>query len=120
MSYCAVLFVSLALGVDAFSVAMGIGLGGLHRREAFFFCGLVTVFHVVMPLTGLFLGTYLGYLVGPLATTAGALLLLAIGGNMIFESLREKSFPLGVVGRRQRDFFGLFFSYFYSINYFSL
>ncbi len=90
MNYPAVLLVSIALGVDAFSVAIGIGLLGVKIREIFLVSGVVSVFHVVMPLIGLYLGAYLGNIAGPIAGTIGALVLLAIGFNTIWESLRKR------------------------------
>jgi len=89
MDYPAVLLVSIALGIDAFSVAIGIGLLGVKWREVFLVSGTVSIFHVFMPLIGLYLGTYLGKIAGPIASTIGALVLLAIGLNMLWDSIRE-------------------------------
>jgi len=89
MDYLAVLLVSVALGVDAFSVAIGIGLLGIKSREVLLVSGTVSIFHVFMPLMGLYLGTYLGKIAGPIASTIGALVLLAIGLNMLWDSIRE-------------------------------
>jgi len=89
MDYSAVLLVSIALGVDAFSVAIGIGLLGVKLREVLLVSGTVSIFHVFMPLIGLYLGTYLGKIAGPIASTIGALVLLAIGLNMLWDSIRE-------------------------------
>lgn len=88
MNYPAVLLVSVALGIDAFSVAIGIGLLGVKIREIFLVSGVVSVFHIFMPLIGLYLGAYLGNIAGPIAGTIGALVLLAIGLNTIWDSLR--------------------------------
>lgn len=88
MNYPAVLLVSVALGIDAFSVAIGIGLLGVKIREIFLVSGVVSVFHIFMPLIGLYLGAYLGNIAGPIAGTIGALVLLAIGLNTMWDSLR--------------------------------
>lgn len=88
MNYPAVLLVSVALGVDAFSVAIGIGLLGIKIKEILLVSGVVSIFHVFMPLIGLYLGAYLGNIAGPIASTIGALVLLAIGLNMLWDSLR--------------------------------
>lgn len=89
MNYPAVLLVSIALGVDAFSVAIGIGLLGVRFKEILLVSATVSIFHVLMPLIGLYLGTYLGNIAGPIASTIGAIVLLAIGLNMLGDSIRE-------------------------------
>ena len=95
MNYSAVFLVSIALGIDAFSVAIGIGLAGIKRREIYLVSGVVCLFHIFMPLLGLSLGTYLGQVAGPIASVIGALVLITIGVSTIWENLRG----LGWVGR---------------------
>lgn len=95
MNYTTVLLVSVALGIDALSVALSIGLAGVNRREIIMVSGAVTTFHVFMPLLGLSLGHYLGQIAGPLASAIGALVLITIGTSTIWKSLRE----LGIFGR---------------------
>jgi putative Mn2+ efflux pump MntP len=89
LNYPTVLLVSVALGIDAFSVALGLGLMGVRLRDIALVSGAVSVFHVVMPLIGLSLGAYLGQIAGPVASMIGALVLLAIGLNTIWDSLKE-------------------------------
>lgn len=92
MNYPSVLLVSIALGIDAFSVAISIGLAGVKRAEIILVCGIVTLFHILMPLLGLSLGTYLGQVAGPLASTVGALVLITIGLSAIWKNLKELGF----------------------------
>lgn len=91
MDYATVLLVSVALGIDAFSVAIGLGLMGVKVREILLVSGVVSIFHVFMPLTGLYLGGYLGSVAGPVASLIGALVLVAIGLNICWDSLRDSS-----------------------------
>ncbi|MGI6587924.1 MAG: manganese efflux pump MntP family protein [Peptococcia bacterium] len=107
MNYPAVLLVSVALGVDAFSVAIGIGLLGVKIKEILLVSGVVSIFHIFMPLIGLYVGAYLGNIAGPIASTIGALILLAIGLNMVGDNLREHNFvkhavrtPKSLVGKK--------------------
>lgn len=93
MDYATVLLVSVALGIDAFSVAIGLGLMGVKIREILLVSGVVSLFHVFMPLIGLYLGAYLGNIAGPIAGLIGALVLLAIGLNICWDSLRETRLP---------------------------
>lgn len=89
MDYATVLLVSVALGIDAFSVAIGLGLMGVKAGEILLVSGVVSIFHVFMPLTGLYLGGYLGSIAGPVASLIGSLVLVAIGLNICWESLRD-------------------------------
>lgn len=92
MNYFTVFIVSVALGIDAFSVAVGIGLGGAKKKQMLKITAAVTVFHVFMPLAGLYLGSILGRIAGPLAGVIGALVLMAIGLSVIWKSLKELGF----------------------------
>ncbi len=89
MNYFTVLLVSVALGIDAFSLAIGIGLTGIKKREMYILSGVITLFHIFMPLLGLSLGTYLGRIAGPVAGSIGALVLIAIGVSAIWNNLRQ-------------------------------
>lgn len=82
--------VAMALGTDAFSLATGLALGGFRGRRALLFAGTVGVFHIIMPLTGLYLGLLLGRLLGKVAAVIGALVLAGIGGLMLWEALTTR------------------------------
>jgi putative Mn2+ efflux pump MntP len=99
VDYATVLLVSVALGIDAFSVAIGLGLMGVKLREILLVSGVVSIFHVFMPLTGLYLGSYLGSIAGPVASLIGAMVLVAIGLNICWESIRDMGWLQGV-GRK--------------------
>lgn len=89
MNYLTVILVSIALGIDAFSLAISIGLMGIRQREVLIVSGTVTIFHIFMPLLGLTLGLYLGKVAGPTAGLIGALVLIAIGLSAIWKNVRE-------------------------------
>lgn len=89
MNYFSVLLVSVALGIDAFSVAISIGLAGIKRKEVYLVSGVVTLFHIFMPLIGLNMGNYLGRIAGPMASTIGAFVLISIGLHTIWSNLKE-------------------------------
>lgn len=84
-SMISVLAVAVALGADAFSVALGLGLSGVPRSFKTKFVVTVAVFHVVMPLVGLYVGLTAGNLFGRWAAIIGAIVLAFIG----FEMLRK-------------------------------
>lgn len=89
MTLATVLLVAVALGTDAFSMAIGIGLTGIRWRRIAMISGIVSLFHIFMPLTGLFLGSLLGKAVGQLASYIGAVVLIFIGIQMLREGFGE-------------------------------
>jgi len=83
-----VLALSVALGADAFSLALAIGLVGIGKRMTLRLSLIVAIFHVIMPLGGLLLGQALGIVLGQLAKGIGAAVLLWLGGRMLFHVWR--------------------------------
>lgn len=89
MQFWEVVGVAVALGTDAFSLAVGLGLGGVRRLKALGFSFTVCLFHVFMPLVGLMIGSYVSYRVGDWAGIAGGIVLVVIGAEMISVGLRS-------------------------------
>ncbi|WP_434510968.1 manganese efflux pump MntP [Desulfitobacterium sp. AusDCA] len=96
MNLAWVLALSIALGADAFSLALAIGLTGIDKRMMLRLSIIVAIFHVFMPLTGILLGQALGKVIGQLAKGVGALVLFWLGGRMLFNAWRPapQSYPL--------------------------
>lgn len=84
MEWSFVLPVSVALGMDAFSFSLALGLIGIRNRTALYLTLIVAVFHVFMPLLGLWVGQKLGTLFGDIAIGIGTIILLWLGGRMIW------------------------------------
>lgn len=84
----AVLLMATALGMDAFSLGIGIGLKGVRLLDALKLSSVIAVFHVLMPLAGMATGHYVSSLLGGVATSVGGALLLLLGGHMVYSSLR--------------------------------
>lgn len=91
-----VVAVAAALGADAFSLALAIGLAGIRRSLMVRLTLVVAVFHVLMPLVGMLLGQALGSILGQFAGLMGALVLIWLGGRMLYNVFRPatQSFPL--------------------------
>lgn len=83
------LLMAAALGMDAFSLGIGIGLRGIRLVHIARLSAVIGVFHVLMPLAGMFTGKLMGALLGHIATFAAGLLLVLLGGHMIYTSLRS-------------------------------
>ncbi|OBZ10018.1 MULTISPECIES: manganese efflux pump MntP family protein [Bacillales] len=82
------LIIALALGLDAFSLGLGIGLKGIRLLDILKLGIVIALFHVIMPLAGIYTGQYVGGLLGDVATTAAGILLVLLGGHMVYSSLR--------------------------------
>ncbi|MFD3259308.1 manganese efflux pump MntP family protein [Paenibacillus lentus] len=82
-----ILLMAVALGMDAFSLGIGIGMRGVRRVEMLRIGVLVAFFHLLMPLLGIVAGQYAGELLGSLAKYVSGGLLVLLGGHMIWSSL---------------------------------
>ncbi|GGJ02405.1 putative manganese efflux pump MntP [Alicyclobacillus cellulosilyticus] len=88
---------SLAIGMDAFSLSMGLGLNGLRRDQALRLAAWIGVFHVGMTLAGLWAGAVLGSRLGYAAHVFGAALLIGMGLHMLYGSVSQQpeAMPFG-------------------------
>lgn len=88
MSLITLIILAVALGTDAFSLCVGIGLAGINRRQIILISITVLIFHIAMPLLGWLVGEYAGSLLGRVAAIAGALLLVYLGIKMVWDTWR--------------------------------
>ncbi|MDP4158792.1 MAG: manganese efflux pump, partial [Bacillota bacterium] len=90
-----VIAVAIALGADAFSLSLAIGLAGIRKSVMLRLSLVVAVFHVIMPLGGLMLGQALGSILGGFASGIGALVLIGLGGRILYKVYRPpiEQFP---------------------------
>jgi manganese efflux pump family protein len=85
------LIMALALGMDAFSLGVGIGMRGIRLRDILKLSTVIALFHILMPLAGIWTGRYVSTLLGSVATTVAGGLLLLLGSHMVYSSLRGDS-----------------------------
>ncbi|WP_174845432.1 manganese efflux pump MntP family protein [Sporolactobacillus shoreae] len=85
----ALFIMALALGMDAFSVCMGMGMSALRLHQAAKIGMWIGLFHMLMPLSGIVLGHLLSHRFGEIAGLAGGLLLVLIGTQMILSLARQ-------------------------------
>ncbi len=83
MNFLTLIFLAVALGTDAFSLCVGIGLTGVARKQILLISIAILLFHIFMPLAGWFAGGFAGSLMGRAAAVAGSLLLIYLGVRMI-------------------------------------
>ncbi|EXX87385.1 membrane protein [Paenibacillus darwinianus] len=89
-----VLVMAVALGMDAFSLGIGIGLKGIRKLDILKLSLIIALFHIWMPLMGMYTGQYMSMLLGGVAVKAGGALLVLLGGHMIYSSLRGDAVQL--------------------------
>jgi putative Mn2+ efflux pump MntP len=93
MSFFTLLILAVALGSDAFSLCVGIGMAGVKRKQMLLISITVLVFHILMPLSGWYIGELAGNLLGRAAAVIGSLLLIYLGIIMIWATLRKDRAP---------------------------
>ena len=91
MSFLEILLIAIALGCDAFSVALCLAAGGDHK----FWQTLRLVisfgfFQFLMPIIGVFIGSSVVSFIQPAAKWIAALMLLAIAIHMIKNGLHDE------------------------------
>ncbi|MNO56412.1 putative manganese efflux pump MntP [compost metagenome] len=115
--FMTIVLMAIALGMDAFSLGIGVGMRGVQRRDVIRIGIGVALFHVLMPLLGIFAGQYVGLLLGHLSRYVSGGLLLLLGSHMIISSIKGSGFqPIN-----HRTLFGvMLFSLSVSIDSFSV
>lgn len=91
MTYVDLLLIALALGTDAFSLCLGLGMTGVSVFQTITISLVILVFHIGMPLLGWEIGEVTGKFLGQAAGIAGALLLFYLGVRMVWQSLQRDS-----------------------------
>lgn len=92
--FITLMIMAFALGMDAFSVGLGMGLINMKVRQLLKIGFMIGLFHMVMPLLGMFVGKYVSETFGQVATYAGGSLLLILGIQMVGSSFRKDNTPL--------------------------
>ena len=85
------LLMAFALGMDAFSVRLGMGMFKLRLRQILFIGLTVGFFHIWMPLLGMGAARFISDKFGTFATYAGGLLLLILGIQMFIPGKRGEA-----------------------------
>ncbi|GAB2721595.1 manganese efflux pump MntP family protein [Paenibacillus thermoaerophilus] len=89
-----ILFMAVALGMDAFSLGIGIGLRGIRLKQTLSLGLLIGFLHMALPLLGMAMGMMAGRLLGSVAALAGGCLLILLGAHMIWNAVREEQRPV--------------------------
>jgi putative Mn2+ efflux pump MntP len=79
---------AFAIGLDAFSLGIAMGMKGIRLLHILRLSTFIALFHLIMPLMGMFTGSYMSILLGDVAVAIGGVLLILLGAHMIYSSLR--------------------------------
>ncbi|QKY70485.1 manganese efflux pump MntP family protein [Lentibacillus sp. CBA3610] len=85
------IFMAVALGMDAFSVSLGMGMQRIRLKRIAIVGAVIGLFHMLMPFIGIVLGQAISTQIGDFATLTGGLLLVGIGAQMIFSAFNHES-----------------------------
>ncbi len=86
--FLTIILIAVVLGMDAFSLSLAMGLKGVSRQYENRFALSVGIFHVFMPLIGLYLGYAVGQVLGHWAGILGAAVLAYIGITFVLEGYK--------------------------------
>lgn len=84
-----IFIMAIALGMDAFSLGIGIGMRGIRLIHVLRISLMIGFFHIVMPLLGIFTGQYVGALLGTVTGYVAGGLLVLLGGHMVVNAFRD-------------------------------
>lgn len=110
-----IVLIAIGLSMDAFSLSLAYGMLGLNKKKIHILSVIVAVYHFLMPLIGMLIGSKIIHLLPVPSSAIVFFILFIIGIQMIIESYKKTdSMPLTTV----KDF--LFFGLAVSIDSFSL
>ncbi|TMN22008.1 manganese efflux pump [Lentibacillus cibarius] len=89
--FVSIMFMAIALGMDAFSVSLGLGMQQLRLKRIAFIGVVIGIFHIIMPFIGILLGQAISGQFGDYTTLIGGLLLFGIGAQMFFSAFNYES-----------------------------
>jgi putative Mn2+ efflux pump MntP len=86
-------FMSFALGMDAFSIGLGMGMLSLRINQILKIGITIGLFHMLMPLGGMTIGKEISVHFGSIAAMIGGILLVILGLTMIRSSFSKSDEP---------------------------
>ncbi|MBP1969863.1 putative Mn2+ efflux pump MntP [Virgibacillus natechei] len=89
--FASLLFMALALGMDAFSVCLGIGMQRIRLKRIALIGLVIGLFHFLMPFAGIILGHVISTRIGELTSVLGGIILFGIGAQMLFSGFVYKA-----------------------------
>lgn len=90
MSILMVIIIAVSLSMDAFSLSLAYGTLNMSKKEINILSVIVGIYHFIMPLIGMYIGTKIIELLPIKPNTIVFLVLFLIGIEMIIESFKSE------------------------------
>lgn len=87
--FVSLVFMAFALGMDAFSVSLGMGMQLIRLKRIAFIGIVIGLFHMIMPFVGIMLGKAISGQIGQVTVFIGSILLIVIGLQMFFSAFNH-------------------------------
>ena len=88
--FISILMMAVAIGMDAFSISLGLGMREIRLKRIAFVGIVIGLFHIIMPFLGIVVGKLISEQIGDWTTLAGGLLLFGIGAHMLFSAFNHE------------------------------
>ena len=89
-SFFTILLIGISLSMDAFSLALAYGLIGMNKKQKMILSIIVGIYHFIMPLIGLILGTIIDNISFINLHIIASIILIYIGIDLIISNLKEE------------------------------
>lgn len=85
----AIMMLAVAIGFDAFSLGIGIGMRGFKFRQMLSLSVIIGMLHVLFPIIGIYTGKLMSDAFGMLANYIAGGVLIYLGINMILHAFKD-------------------------------
>ncbi len=89
--FVTVLFIGVALSMDAFSLGLALGSQGMRWRDIARLSMTISYFHILLPLVSIMIGDYLYSVFGDTFSRLAALVMMFLGAKMAVTAIRQNS-----------------------------
>ena len=89
-SFFTILLIGISLSMDAFSLALVYGIIGMSKKKKIFLSLIVGIYHFIMPLIGLSLGSFINNISFINLHIIASIILIYIGIDLIISNFKEE------------------------------
>jgi len=82
---------SIALGLDSFSISLGLGLQDIRLKKIAIIGIVIGLFHIILPFLGILIGRLISVKLQLVTSTLGGFILVFVGSYMFFSALKTES-----------------------------
>lgn len=90
-SFWALFLIAVAIGLDGFSVSLGIGLQPIRLRRIVLIGAVIGMFHFLLPFAGMMIGQVMSVRWEHMTSFFSGVLLVFIGLYILFSAMQQKS-----------------------------